>query len=360
MPDNIRFAVAGYGDRGRSLLDLAVRSFPDVVPVGVCDLDEQRLRIASADHPGASLFTDFRTMLHKTEVNAVLIATPATFHARLCCEALHRGIYVLSEVPAVADFQEAGELWEAQQASKAFYMLGANPNMWGFVEKAVELLREGCLGSPYYMEAEYIHDIRSLFDLTPWRETYESIRYCTHSLGPLLRLIDEDLEWVASFGTGSHINLRSDQHDAMVAIFRTPSNVVVRLLTSFINNYPGCTHGYRVYATKGYFERKPECEGAGPARTLFCSTKGGAEKKLIELPTGELHPEFEHAAASGGHGGADYIILYRFFDAIRHGLPSPISLREALRMTLPGVFAAQSARDGGTLTRIEYPWSATS
>jgi predicted dehydrogenase len=299
-------------------------------------------------------------MLDETGIDAVLIATPATFHARFCCEALLRGIYVLSEVPAVVDFQEARDLWEAQQASDAFYMLGANPNMWGFVEKAVELLREGRLGSPYYMEAEYIHDIRYLFDLTPWRETYESIRYCTHSLGPLLRLIDEDLQWVSSFGTGSHINQRPDQHDAMVAIFRTPSNVVVRLLTSFINNYPGCTHGYRVYATKGYFERKPGCEGIEPSRTLFCSVEGNTDKKLVELPVSELHPAFEHAASEEGHGGADYIILFRFFEAIRDGLPSPISLREALRMTLPGVFAAQSARAGGMLTRIEYPWSAGS
>jgi hypothetical protein len=62
-------------------------------------------------------------------------------------------------------------------------------------------------------------------------------------------------------------------------------------------------------------------------------------------------------AAKDGHGGADTAILQAFFAAIRGGGPSPIPLREALRMTLPGIAAAESARAGGRLTVIRYPWS---
>ena len=75
-----------------------------------------------------------------------------------------------------------------------------------------------------------------------------------------------------------------------------------------------------------------------------------------EIPVGEM-PEETPPGAATGHGGADYALLARFYHAIRNGLPSPISLREALRMTLPGLAAAESARQGGKLTRIEYPWS---
>ena len=47
-----------------------------------------------------------------------------------------------------------------------------------------------------------------------------------------------------------------------------------------------------------------------------------------------------------------------FFKAIRSGDTSPISLREGLRMTLPGIYAAESARKGGQLMHIDYPWTA--
>ena len=40
------------------------------------------------------------------------------------------------------------------------------------------------------------------------------------------------------------------------------------------------------------------------------------------------------------------------------GQPSPIDMRQALRMTIPGLYAAESARRGGELLRIPYPWSA--
>ena len=70
---------------------------------------------------------------------------------------------------------------------------------------------------------------------------------------------------------------------------------------------------------------------------------------------------YEHnpgAQTKEGHGGIDYAMLDAFVKAIREGRPSPISLKDGLRMTLPGIYAAESARRGGELTRIKYPWSA--
>jgi len=32
------------------------------------------------------------------------------------------------------------------------------------------------------------------------------------------------------------------------------------------------------------------------------------------------------------------------------------TMREALRMTLPGLYALQSSKSGGQLTKISYPW----
>ncbi len=359
MQTRIKLGLVGFGSRGRSLLRLGTRGFPEVVAAGICDTDETRLSEAQRDYPDTGLFSNIDRMLGNVELDALLVETPATFHAQLCCKALARDVHVMSDVPAVSSMEEAEELWQAQQSSRAFYMLGANPNMWGFVDAAVELVEEGALGEPYYMEAEYVHDSRHLFESTPWRKTYESIRYCTHSLGPLLRLVNDDLEWVSCFDTGSHINRQDGQHDAMVAIFRSRSDVVVRLLISSVNNHPFNFHGYRVYGTKGYFEWRPGGQEADRAQTLYYSTEHHREKTLHEIPVGTA-PRETTAEATDGHGGADYALLRHFFTAIRAGLPSPIPLREGLRMSLPGIAAAASARAGGRLTTIVYPWSETS
>ena len=81
------------------------------------------------------------------------------------------------------------------------------------------------------------------------------------------------------------------------------------------------------------------------------------EEALIELPSHEIWPEHIGLDKARGHGGADYGLLERFFAAVRTGVPSPISLHEGLRMELPGIYAAESAAQGGELVEMRYPWS---
>lgn len=369
---NIRLAVVGYGTpaggdtcgRGGSLFKLAVKCFDGVAPAAVCDTNAGCLKNAKHDFPDIKVCNDYDEMIADGSIDAVIIGTPATYHAELAVKALNHNIHVLSEIPSIYTIQEAQLLWKTHLKSKAIYMTGANMNFAGFIDTAVDLKQRGLFGNPIYIEAAYIHDVQCYFDQTPWRAQYESIRYCTHSLGPVLRLIDEDLLWVSCFDTGSHINQVKGQHDAMAALFRTKSNVVVRLLVSFINHYLSEGHSYRFFTTKGCFERTPPYrtfrnEACENERTLFYSKELKTLKNWIELPIAVMPAEvaLDPKASQSGHGGVDYAMLKAFFAAIREQRPSPLGLREGLRMSLPGIYAAESARKGGELIRIQYPWS---
>lgn len=367
----IRLGVVGYGyraakdgsGRGGGLFRQAVEGFDDVLPAAVCDLSPEARALAARTFPGIVTFENYDEMLERSGIDALLIGTPATCHAEFSAKALTAGIHVLSEIPTVYTIEEADRLWRAHLGSSALYMAGSNTNFRGYIDAAVDLQARGILGKPVYAESEYVHDLRSYFENTPWRRTYEPIRYCTHSLGPLMRLIDEDLEWVSCFDTGSHLNQAADEHDFMAALFRTRSNVVVRFVASFINEAGMHYWNYRVFTDKGMFERTfPQYTSMGfvPAespRTLFYSKELPLTGNRVELPVGDMPPGHAGNPKAQGHGGIDFAMLDAFFKAIREGLPSPVSLRDGLRMTLPGLFAAESARNGGALTRIRYPWS---
>ena len=76
---------------------------------------------------------------------------------------------------------------------------------------------------------------------------------------------------------------------------------------------------------------------------------------LVEIP-GDGTP-FDYVEQSAlGHGGVDYALFDHFFKALEKGLPSPISLKEWLRMTLPGIYAEISSKRDGEVIRIRYPW----
>jgi len=214
------------------------------------------------------------------------------------------------------------------------------------------------LGKPYYLEAEYIHDVREYYKHTPWRASGNmSVKYCTHSLGPLLRILDEDLRTVSCVSTGSQLEPDSEIkfNDHMTAHFTTESNVVFRFTISTRNNAKIGLHSYRVFGTEGYFERFSG-RGKIPPATFFSSNKLYATKNLTELPIDTQRYEFG-SQGSLGHGGADFALCNRFFNAMQ-GKGEAITLREGLRMSLPGIYAAESAKQGGKLVTIKYPWES--
>jgi predicted dehydrogenase len=352
----IKLGIVGVGRRGLRMFELAVNGFDIAEPVAICEIQDELIEKAKEKFPEVAVYKDYSEMIEQAGLDAVMVETPADNHAKFCAETLRKGINVFSDIPSVDSIEEAKMLWETEKQSSAMFMTGANPNYWAFIEAMVDIHKQGLLGDVSYMEAEYIHDIRELFETTPWRKIYPPIKYCTHSLGPLLRLINDDLRYVSCFSTGSKVNNEPGQQDLMTAHYRTESNIVVRQTCSFVNNAPIGAHTYRIFGTEGYFERNGGRGEVIEPTTMFSSNKMYGAQKITKLPIDCMRPEYEKNSKAAGHGGADYAMLDAFLNAVLKGEPSPLSLREGLRMTIPGIYAAESASKNGEVIKIEYPW----
>jgi len=135
--------------------------------------------------------------------------------------------------------------------------------------------------------------------------------------------------------------------------------VIVRLL----RNGRCCArighHNYRVFCTKGYFERIA-AKGDLPTAVRFNSDVLYGAKHLTTLPMGEYMPnEYENEPRATGHGGMDYAMLGRFFKVLLAGSKKvPTDLREGLRMTIPGIYAEESSKRNGEVLTMHYPWDA--
>jgi len=368
--EKIKFAVVGLGHRGRHMARLAAEAFGCTEFIAACDIDPllwsetQWLQDKPLKEifPGVKFYTDYSEMLENHELDLVLVETGADVHADFCIMSLNKNINVFSDIPSVANLDEAKRLWTAEQNSKAKLMTGANPNEWGFVNTLVDLYKKGLLGEPYYMEAEYIHatrlpaDSNPLIVHSPWRKTLPPIRYCTHSLGPLLRIMKEVLRYAICVGTGMHIDPESGKDDMQAALFQTASGVTIRLLRNGRCRAFFGHHSYRVFGTKGYFERI-DSRGKTPDVVRFRSDEFYGADALTELPVGMMPNEYADNPKAAGHGGADYALFDHLFAAMLRGDQEfPISLRDGLCMTLPGIYAAKSAQLGGQKLTIHYPW----
>lgn len=367
----IRLGVVGLGHRGRLMFQLAGEKFDCVIPVAACDLydrnwyEKQWLmdKPMCEIFPDATFYNDYDKMLNEANLDAVIVETGADIHAEFCMKALQKNINVLTDIPVVANLKEADLLWKASLETKAMISVGANPNEQKFTVLLKDFYDTGKLGKPYCMEAEYIHwnlpasdERKGLHENGDWRKLLCPIRYCTHSLGPLLTVLEEDLRKVCCMGTGHHADKSeyeegNNKDDMSCAQFQTESGVVVRLLRNGRCRANIGHHNYRVFGTEGYMER---VERSGKPVIRFNSQKD--DPVLKEISGEFMPPAYADNPDATGHGGMDYALLDKFFKAILNNGPAPISLKEGLAMTLPGIYAEESSKRGGEIVTIYYPW----
>lgn len=314
--------------------------------------------------PDAVFFEDYEKMLCEAKLDTVIVETGADIHAEFCIKALEKNIHVLSDIPAVASLKEAEDLWNASLKSGAKIYTGANPNYQKFTYLLKDFYQKGLLGNPYCMEAEYIHWSMPGSDFSihlnengDWRRLLIPIRYCTHSLGPLLTVLKEELRYVSCFGTGMHGDEseymdKNKKDDMMCAQFTTESGVVVRLMRNGRCRADIGHHNYRVFGSEGYMER---IERFSKPVIRYNSTKE-LDTGLKEINGDFMPPAYENNPDATGHGGMDYAMLDNYFMAIGEGKGCPVTLKEGLAMTIPGIYAEESAKRGGQVLKMRYPW----
>lgn len=363
-----RVGVVGLGHRGREMFKLAINGFECAIPAAACDIipsnwyEKQWLsdKALSEYYPDTDFYESYDEMLEKANLDVVMVETGADIHAEFVRKALERNINVLTDIPVVANLQEAEALWKSAEKSTAMISVGANPNEQKFAVLLKNFYQKGLLGKPYCMEAEYIHwnlpksDMHiHLNENGDWRKLLKPIRYCTHSLGPLLSILDEDLKKVSCFGTGPQAE-DSELDDMMCAQFQTESGVIVRLMRNKRCRAQIGHHNYRVFGTEGYMERIDRCNKP----VIRYNSMNELDTELKEI-SGEFMPsEYKgnEFAKTAGHDGMDYALFDHFFKALENGEPAPISLKQGLAMTLPGIYAEESARRGGGVIEMVYPW----
>jgi predicted dehydrogenase len=151
--DKINIAVIGMGIMGNHDAETAVK-VPGVQLVAVCDLYKGRLERAKEIY-GKDIFTtqDYREILERKEVDAVIIATNDYWHARISIDAMNKGKAVYCEKPMVHKLNEGLEVIEVQQRTKKTMQVGSQHVSSIAFAKARELFKAGEIGQLSCIEA---------------------------------------------------------------------------------------------------------------------------------------------------------------------------------------------------------------
>ena len=344
----LRCGVAGLG-RGRLFVDVFDK-LPGCRTVAVCDSKDAAL----ADYGHLAAHTDYDAFLAEG-LDVVAVITPGPVHADQSVRAMDAGAHVLCETPCVYSLDEARDVVAATHRTGRAFMLAEDYIWMGWTLTFKQHAKAGHFGEIVYAEGDYTHDCRNLmltngqwfipydkWDENPdavktWRATHmPPITYCSHTLGPLLHIMDDRVVSAVGLSTGAHTAPDLCDIDAEAALLKTARGAVIRLTNGFSIACP-MTLFYNLVGT------------AGAARL---QNVGGLSAKwyseAADPPTGgwqDLPTQFAERPDGRDHVE---VMVAEFIQSIIDGTPPPLDVYKSMDLVLPGVLAHQSAMQGGT------------
>jgi len=316
--DTVRVAFIGVGNRGSYLLKHMLK-VPGVKVVAICDIDPDNLKkavdasAAAGNTPDA--YTEFRKMLDRKDIDAVVIATPVDLHKEMAIASLEVGKHVYCEKPMALTPEQcrmvANAVKSAQGIFQAGFQLRHDPNR----AASLKLIHDGGIGRVLFLQA-YRHT-DDLPRQTLWY--FDRARSGDNIVEQACHIIDL-MVWAAgshplrAFGTGG-INLYKDEPpgrttmDNYAVIYEFPGDV--RFVFSHIYFDPPHFSGVkeRVYGSDAAIDL---------ATATLIPREKGAQPKQIEVPDAQQD--------------STYLSLAAFIDNAR-GRKTPLNNAESARIS---------------------------
>lgn len=243
--------VVGVGYAGRQHAE-AYRRHPKTELRGIVTRDPTKVVGANGV---ACVTADLNEMLSDPTIHIVSICTPDVLHADQVERALSAGKHVLCEKPLAPSAEECRRILDAAKASGRKVMTGQILRFSPQFESIHKLVSEGELGAPFFVEADYLHNLEPF--LGGWRSDPKHRPNLTlgggcHPIDLLRWLIGEVVE-VHAYGNRKVLHGSAYPHDCILMSLTFANGCIGKVLVS-----GGCRRPYAlnlsVYGDQGTIE----------------------------------------------------------------------------------------------------------
>ena len=153
----VRFGMIGIGMEGSGVLDTSI-GLPGVECVAACDLYDGPHALANEIISGATGKTvpatrRYQDLLANKDIDAVVVAVPDHWHAKIIVDACNAGKDVYCEKPMTHKVEEGFEIIEAAQKNDRIVQIGSQRRSSIHFAKAKELIEQGDIGDVWFVEA---------------------------------------------------------------------------------------------------------------------------------------------------------------------------------------------------------------
>lgn len=383
--ETVRTAFIGVGARGSGHV-AHMLNIEGVEIKAICDIHEPTAlasvkRCTDKGRPAPTAYTngpnDYKRMLERDDIDIVIISTPWEDHVRQSVDTMNAGKHAFVEVPAAITVEGCWELVDAAEKNQKNCMMLENV-CYGREELLVlNMCRLGLFGELLHGEAAYIHDLRwQMHEIErgtgSWRTLHYTRRngnlYPTHGLGPICQYMNinrgDKFEYMSSVSSPAltraiyaketfpegHIRR---QHrfvcgDINTSIIKTALGKTIMLQWDEQLPRPYTRHNF-IQGTRGAwggFPNRIVVEGKSPSTERW--EQGNNLNRWFEKYEHPLWTKMgEEAKRMGGHGGMDFIMLWRIVYCLRNGEPLDQDVYDAAAWTVVGPLSEISVANRG-------------
>lgn len=221
----VRIAIIGCGHWGPNY----IRNFKDIPDSDVtwcCDTDAGRLENIRNRFPEINTTTQYLDIMENNDIDAVIVATPASTHYEIVKTFLSADKHVLVEKPMTTNIEHAENLVDITKKSNKILMVGHVFLYNAGIRKMKQYITNGNFGQIYYMYSTRTnlgpvrHDVNVTLDLAP------------HDISVFGYLLDSQPVWVSATGTKA---LKNHNYDVSFISICYPENVIANIHVSWID-----------------------------------------------------------------------------------------------------------------------------
>lgn len=327
-----RIGLVGAGFIG-AVHAKALGALSEATLAAVADPQEERARALAAP-ASAAVYADYREMLSREKIDAVIVATPDNAHVAVCQEAAKAGRHVFVEKPLATTLADCDAIAAAVEKHKVKALVGHTLRWEPRYALAQQAIRNGDLGTISYMYAR--------------RNNIKAVARRASGYTNVARFLAvHDIDWIQwSLGErASHVFARTSSRvltdlntpDAYLIVMRFPSGVLACVEVAWILPDEGSMMSdfqAEVLGGDGALHLSMQDQG------LRMDRRGGLRfPDVTFLPTVRDHPQ-----------GVYVDELRHFVEMIQRDVPPVCTLAEARAAVAVVLAAEESAASGAEVT----------
>lgn len=381
----VKVAIIGVGARGSGHA-AQLAAIEGVQFVGIADVVEARAKKSEATvskfgHTPKVYSGDengWRKMLVETKPDAVFINTPWSLHAPMAIAAMQAGAHAFVEVPIATTLKDMWDIVDTSEATGRHCMMMENVNYGREELLYLNMVRQGVLGDLLHGEASYIHALRFQMEngdsTGSWR-TFEYAKrngnlYPTHGLGPVAQYMnlargEDTFGRISSFSSPAKGRAAYAQKsnkltssafkeldfkggDLNTSIIKTGLGRTIMVQWDETTPRPYSRHNM-IIGVNGVLAGFPNRISVEGITSNYHKWAEG--KEWEEIAAKYEHPLYvrlgELSKKMGGHGGMDFLMLYRIIECLRKGEALDQNVYEGCFWSAVGPLTEKSVAEDG-------------